>query len=83
VRDANKSEKGEKVVEGGKQCARALSLSLHTHTYTNTHTHAHTGGQCRVGWAMDRVAFEDLEAPIGYSPDMDEEEVIMVSYVNM
>jgi len=36
-----------------------------------------------VGWAMDRVAFEDLEAPIGYSPDMDEEEVIMISYVNM
>ena len=30
------------------------------------------GGHCRVGWAMDRVAFEDLEAPIGYSPDMDE-----------
>jgi hypothetical protein len=36
-----------------------------------------------VGWAMDRVAFEDLEAPIGYSPDMDEEEVLMISYVNM
>eukprot|EP00802_Teleaulax_amphioxeia_P005958 Tamp_05962.p1 GENE.Tamp_05962~~Tamp_05962.p1 ORF type:complete len:511 (-),score=56.19 Tamp_05962:1064-2596(-) len=48
VRDANKSEKGEKMVEGG--------------------------GHCRVGWAMDRVAFEDLEAPIGYSPDMDEED---------
>ena len=30
------------------------------------------GGHCRVGWAMDRVSYEDLEAPIGYSPDMDE-----------
>jgi Set1/Ash2 histone methyltransferase complex subunit ASH2 len=29
-------------------------------------------GHCRVGWAMDRVAYEDLEAPIGYSPDMDD-----------
>jgi len=32
---------------------------------------------------MDRVAFEDLEAPIGYSPDMDKEEVIIIFSANM
>ena len=29
-------------------------------------------GHCRVGWAMDRVPYEDMDGPVGYAAFADE-----------